>query len=667
MKTLFTLLATATFSLGDTPQAIIVLDASGSMWGQIEGKAKIEIARDVIAELLADLPLDLELGLVAYGHRREGDCDDIELLIPPGKVDRAKFQDTVNNIVPKGKTPLTASVEFAARALNFAEEKSSVILVTDGLENCDRDPCATAKMLEEQGIDFTAHVVAFDLTAKDALTVECLATETGGQFLPAGDAASLATAIGVAVDTIVTPEEEVEVEPILENPVTLTAPDTVAAGARFEVGFAFEGEGQGHERDFITIVPLDTEERLWDNYSYTRDGSPVEITALPDPQKAEIRYLSGQTRKTLGRRPIELTAVTATVSAATEATAASQVEITWTGPAYPGDFITIVSKDSEEKTWAKYAYVKPGESVVKVAGLPTAGPCEIRYLLGQDRTTLARADILLTEAAATLSAPESVVVGSTVPVEWTGPMTPGDFITIVTKDTPEKKWAKYAYADEKNQPAQIQAPMTPGAAEIRYIVGQGRETLARVDIELTEATVTLSAPETIVAGSDVQIEWTGPNNAGDFITVVPKDLPEKKWAKYAYTDIGSPMKVAAPLDAGEAEIRYIGGQGRDTLARIPITIEAPTIVLTAAASAEAGSKVNVEWTAPNNQGDFITIVPKSTPEKKWLKYVYANAESPAGIQAPDEAGEAEIRYIAAQDRRTLARVSITITPSSKEE
>ena len=63
-------------------RVILVLDASGSMWGKVEGKTKIEIARETIAGLMKDWDPAIELGLMAYGHRREGDCKDIELLIP---------------------------------------------------------------------------------------------------------------------------------------------------------------------------------------------------------------------------------------------------------------------------------------------------------------------------------------------------------------------------------------------------------------------------------------------------------------------------------------------------------------------------------------------------------------------------------------------------------
>ena len=61
------------------PKTMLVLDASGSMWGQINGKPKIAIAREAVAEML-DGWNGGDLGLMAYGHRRKGDCGDSEVL-----------------------------------------------------------------------------------------------------------------------------------------------------------------------------------------------------------------------------------------------------------------------------------------------------------------------------------------------------------------------------------------------------------------------------------------------------------------------------------------------------------------------------------------------------------------------------------------------------------
>ena len=54
-------------------RAIIILDASGSMWAQINGKARIDIAREALKEVLAGVRGRLELGFMAYGHRSKGD------------------------------------------------------------------------------------------------------------------------------------------------------------------------------------------------------------------------------------------------------------------------------------------------------------------------------------------------------------------------------------------------------------------------------------------------------------------------------------------------------------------------------------------------------------------------------------------------------------------
>ena len=61
-------------------ETILVFDASNSMWGQIDGRAKVDIARDAVQRLTQTWPSSRPLGLTAYGHRREGDCSDIQVL-----------------------------------------------------------------------------------------------------------------------------------------------------------------------------------------------------------------------------------------------------------------------------------------------------------------------------------------------------------------------------------------------------------------------------------------------------------------------------------------------------------------------------------------------------------------------------------------------------------
>ena len=143
---------------------------------------------------------------MAYGHRKKGDCEDIELLVPPTSANRDAIIKAVGNIVPKGKTPLCDAVLMAANFLKFEEKKASVILVSDGIETCGKDPCAIGSQLAAQGIDFVCHVVAFDITREKNAGLDCLSSETGGLYLEAKDADSLKDALKQAVQTVVMKE-----------------------------------------------------------------------------------------------------------------------------------------------------------------------------------------------------------------------------------------------------------------------------------------------------------------------------------------------------------------------------------------------------------------------------------------------------------------------------
>lgn len=218
LKAVFMLLAGLFAATGAiaADKTMIVLDASGSMWGQIGGRSKIEIARETLGTVLKSVPVGTELGLMVYGHREKGSCSDIELAVPPGAGTEGAITSFVNGLSPKGKTPLSQSVEQAADILKYTEEKATVVLVTDGLETCEADPCALASALESKGVDFTTHVVGFGLTEDEGKQVACLAENTGGKYFQASDATQLVAALTetVAEAPMSKPTQEVaEVEP----------------------------------------------------------------------------------------------------------------------------------------------------------------------------------------------------------------------------------------------------------------------------------------------------------------------------------------------------------------------------------------------------------------------------------------------------------------------
>ncbi|WP_462322625.1 vWA domain-containing protein, partial [Halochromatium sp.] len=243
-------------SLGRT---VLVLDASGSMWQQIGDEHKITIARDVVSQLLDNLPSERALGLWAYGHNRKGDCEDIAELVPAGTGNREAIRSAVEQINPKGKTPLSDAVRQAAESLRYEENPATVVLISDGRETCDRDPCAVADALETAGVDFTTHVIGFDVSApEDQAQLRCLAENTGGSFRMAADAAGLKDAL---VEVTAAPEPEPEPEPQAPQ-ITLSAPETAPTGSWVPV----ERSETVANTDYITIVARDAKDDEVGNY-----------------------------------------------------------------------------------------------------------------------------------------------------------------------------------------------------------------------------------------------------------------------------------------------------------------------------------------------------------------------------------------------------------------
>lgn len=206
----------ATSALADGQRVILVLDASGSMWGQINGTAKIDIAKQVVGKVISNWKADDEIGLVVYGHRKKGACDDIETLIEPGALNAEGFMQTVQGLNAKGKTPMTQAIRQAAEALKFTEKQATVILVSDGIETCDPNPCAVADELEKLGVGLTVHTVGFGLDDKGAVAqLKCLAENTGGKAVLADSADELEDALKQTVEAKVeepTPEPVVALE-----------------------------------------------------------------------------------------------------------------------------------------------------------------------------------------------------------------------------------------------------------------------------------------------------------------------------------------------------------------------------------------------------------------------------------------------------------------------
>lgn len=179
---------------------VFIFDASGSMWGQVKGIAKIQIAKEVLTDMIMDLPEGINVGLVAYGHRKKGDCSDVEELVPLNVLNKEKLISTIKAINPKGKTPITLSIQTTADNLKAVQEEITIILVSDGKETCAGDPCELVRKLKESGARFVMYVIGFDVRGEEKKQLECIAKAGGGTYYEANDAADFKAAAKNVVD-----------------------------------------------------------------------------------------------------------------------------------------------------------------------------------------------------------------------------------------------------------------------------------------------------------------------------------------------------------------------------------------------------------------------------------------------------------------------------------
>lgn len=184
---------------GRTAPSMLVLDASGSMREtDVDGRARMDVAKEAVGSLIPLLPEDAQVGLMTYGNSTEqvaadkaAACQDIKVLVEPTGLDRAALAAGVDGVTARGYTPIGASLRAAVDALPEAEMRS-VVLVSDGIEECDTTPpCQVAEELAAAHPEVRIHTIGFrtDEAAREELA--CIARATGGTYADATDAEML--------------------------------------------------------------------------------------------------------------------------------------------------------------------------------------------------------------------------------------------------------------------------------------------------------------------------------------------------------------------------------------------------------------------------------------------------------------------------------------------
>lgn len=182
------------------PTAVIVVDGSGSMWGNLgaDKRSKLEMAREALRVLLPSLRTDARIGLASFGHRRRGNCGDAEVIVPPDVDGPQRLSVPVEKMNATGKGPLVLALRESANAIAGATP-ASIVLVADDIDNCGQDVCTALGEILSASPNLVVHTIALGFDKAKLAHISCIAQMTGGKLWDAQDAAGFDSALGQAV------------------------------------------------------------------------------------------------------------------------------------------------------------------------------------------------------------------------------------------------------------------------------------------------------------------------------------------------------------------------------------------------------------------------------------------------------------------------------------
>ncbi|MGR3525300.1 MAG: VWA domain-containing protein [Paracoccaceae bacterium] len=459
---LFALLILAGTAARAETVTVMVFDASGSMWNRLEGdRSRIEVARDVMGEYFATRDTGTPISVLAYGHRRRGDCGDIQVIAPMQRHDGSDLTQRLRALNPQGMTPLTYALEQARAQIPPQAESADIVLITDGLENCGGDPCALAAHFASEGIALRAHVVGFGMTTGEVGALSCLPDQTGGLLLEAATGAELAAALAQVTEAPATPA-------LLE--LSLIAVDAATGAPLGPADWTIlDSTGEviatGEQRDpfHVDLGPADyivtaTTPGFAGRTTLSVTGdliSPVEVALTED-------------------RPA------ATLDAPSEAPAGTALSVGWTGPDADGDRIAIAEVGAAVGDTLAVTLTRFGAPAT--LRLPDeTGQFELRYEQANPQRVLATRPVTLITSAATIAPPGQITPGERFEVQWTGPSGPKDEIVLAAPNTSDDERIT-ATQTRWGSPARLKAPDSQGPYELRYRVGASGRIIARIPI-----------------------------------------------------------------------------------------------------------------------------------------------------------------------------------------
>lgn len=283
-------------------KVLIVHDWSNSMWGAFaDGERKYVAGISALTAALDGGFGGRDVGYRAYGHSRAGDCRDSELVseFAPLEQVRPEIVETLGRVRPTGKTPISYSLQESLK--DFAGAAGDILLISDGIETCDADPCDLMREWSASNVNIRVHVVGVGLNDLERTAMACIADESGGKYFDADSTEGFEEALTEVAETIEIAEADPEpVDPPGTIGIRIDAVDSDGRAYRSNGKLYFRGEqvgtvvSAGYGRNVvdgpgdyeIEIGPLLQDGSIYNPVRQTVSvlaGADTRVTVIVDP------------------------------------------------------------------------------------------------------------------------------------------------------------------------------------------------------------------------------------------------------------------------------------------------------------------------------------------------------------------------------------------------
>jgi Ca-activated chloride channel homolog len=266
---------------------LFVFDASQSMYGRWDNGMKIDIAKKLLNELLDSLEQvsNLDLALRVYGHQSQyisgtqRDCKDTKLEVPFNNGGATAIRNRLKTINPNGTTPIAYSLEQTGKdfpACPRDQCRNMIILITDGIEECDGDPCAVSAALQRNNIILKPFIIGVGLDLNLIDHFRCM-----GNVFDASNESAFRKVLNVVIAQALNPTSvqvnllNVHGQPV-ETDVNMTFFDMQSGRMRYNLMHTMNHRGTP---DTLTIDPM---------ASYR-----IKVHSIPPVEKDSIVLIPG--------------------------------------------------------------------------------------------------------------------------------------------------------------------------------------------------------------------------------------------------------------------------------------------------------------------------------------------------------------------------------------